>query len=245
MDAVVISFLEENILSRFGCPRKIVTDNAQDFKSMAMVSFCQKYNIVLGHSTTYYPQGNGLVESSNKSLITIIKKVLTENKKAWHVHLKYALWENRIGTKKSIGMSPFQMVYGTDVVLPINLSLPVMKLWQDSKEEPNDVTRRINQLIEVQQNRAEVDEKLQKYQDNMKALFDKKAKDREFLPGDLVLKWDARKEDAGKHDKFDHIWCGPFKIVDSEGNNSFLLENLDGKILNAPINGRFLKHFMQ
>ena len=102
-------------------------------------------------------------------------------------------------------MSPFQMVYGTDVILPINLALPVMKLWQDSKEEPNDITRRINQLIEVQQNRVEVDEKLQKYQDNMKALFDQKAKDREFLPGDLVLKWEARKEDAGKHGKFDQI----------------------------------------
>jgi transposase InsO family protein len=195
---VVIGFLEENILSRFGCPQKIVTDNAQDFKSMALVSFCQKYNIVLGHSTTYYPQGNGLVESSNKSLITIIKKVLTENKKSWHVHLKYALWANQIGTKRLIRMSPFQMVYGTDVVLPINLALPIMKLWKDAKEEPNHITRRINQLIEVQQNRAEVDEKLQKYQDNMKALFDQKAKDREFLPSDLVLKWDARKEDSGK-----------------------------------------------
>jgi hypothetical protein len=53
-NVVVISFLEENILSRFGCPQKIVTDNAQAFKSMAMISFFQKYNIVLGHSTTYY-----------------------------------------------------------------------------------------------------------------------------------------------------------------------------------------------
>jgi hypothetical protein len=79
-------------------------------------------------------------------------------------------------------MSPFQLVYGTDIVLPINLSLPVMKLWQDANEEPNDVTRRMNQIIEVQQNRVEVDDKLQKYQDNMKALFDKKDKDREFLP---------------------------------------------------------------
>jgi hypothetical protein len=43
---------------------------------------------------------------------------------------------------------------------------------------------------------AEVDERLQKYQDNMKALFNRKAKDREFLPDDLVLKWDARKEDS-------------------------------------------------
>jgi hypothetical protein len=233
--------LEENILLRFGCPKKIVMDNTQAFKSMAMVFFCQKYNIVLEHSTTYYPQGNGLVESSNKSLMNIIKKVLTESKKAWHVHLKYALWEKRIGTKKSICMSPFQIVYGTDVVLPINVALHVMKLWQDVKEDPNDVTRRINQIIKVQQNRVEVDDKLQNYQDNVKSLFDKKAKDREFLPGDLVLKWYARKEDAGKHNKFDHLWFIPFRIAAMEGKNSILLENLDGKTFDAPISGHYLK----
>ena len=109
------------------------------------------------------------------------------------MHLKYALWKNQIGTKKSIGTSPFQMVYGTDVVLPINLALPIMKLWQDETEEPNHVTRRINQLIEVQKNRDEVDEIFYKYQDNMKALFDHNDKDREFLHGDLCLKGDARK----------------------------------------------------
>jgi hypothetical protein len=161
------------------------------------------------------------------------------------LHLKYALWANRIGTKKSIGTSRFQMVYGTDVVLPINLALPVMKLWQDEKEEPNPLTRRINQLIEVQQHRAVVDEKLQKYQDDMKVLFDRKAKDINFLSRDLVLRWDARKEDSGKNGKFDHIWYGPFKVASPEGKNSFLLENLDGKILNPPVNGRFLKHYME
>ena len=79
----------------------------------------------------------------------------------------------------------------------------------------------------------------------MKALFDHKAKNKEILPGDLVLKWDARREDSTKHDKFDHIFYGPFKVSTSEGKISFLLENLDGKILNAPINGRYLKHYMQ
>jgi hypothetical protein len=162
-DSVVIDFLEDDILLRFRCPRKIVTDNAQAFKSMAMVDFCQKYSIVLGHSTSYYPQGNGLAESSNKSLVNVIKKVLNKNKRSWHVHLKHALWENRISTKRSIDISPFQMVYGTEVVLPINLAFPVMKLWQDQNEDPNHVTRRINQLIEVQQLRVEVDKRMQKY----------------------------------------------------------------------------------
>jgi hypothetical protein len=78
----------------------------------------------------------------------------------------------------------------------------------------------------------------------MKALFDRKAKDREFLPGDLVLKWEARKEDVGKHGKFDPIWSGPYTISASKGKNTWLLENIDGDIHNAPVNGRHLKHFM-
>ena len=60
-------------------------------------------------------------------------------------------------------------------------------------------------MVEVQQNRTEVNKKLQRYQDKMKALFDQKAKDRDFLPGDLVLKWEARRENVGKHGKFDLI----------------------------------------
>ena len=86
-----------------------------------------------------------------------------------------------------------------------------------------------------------MDERLQKY---MKTLFDRKTKDREFLLGDLVLIWDARKEYSAKHGKFDHIWYGRFRVATSEGKNSFLLENMDGKIFNAPVNGRYLKHYM-
>ena len=86
--AVIIQYLENNIISIFGCPRTLITDNAQDFKSNKMVKFCNDYNIVLSHYTTYYPQGNGLVESSNKSLVRVIKKLLQDNKKAWHNKMK-------------------------------------------------------------------------------------------------------------------------------------------------------------
>ncbi len=61
-----------------------------------MVEFCHKYHIILGHSTTYHPQGNGLVESSNKSLVNIIKKLLEINKKSWHKRVVNALWADRV-----------------------------------------------------------------------------------------------------------------------------------------------------
>ena len=75
-EIVIMQFIEEHILSRVSVPRKIITNNASNFNSKKMITFFFKYQIQLGHSTTYYPQGNGLVESLNKSLMTIIKKLL-------------------------------------------------------------------------------------------------------------------------------------------------------------------------
>lgn len=128
-DNVIIKFLEEYILSHFGCPKKIVIDNSQAFRSVKMFSFYQDYGIELIHSTACYPQGYGLVESSNKNLVRIIKKMFNQNKKAWDSHLKFSLWANRISTKRSIGTSPFNFVYGIDVIFPIHLGVPMMKIF--------------------------------------------------------------------------------------------------------------------
>ena len=171
---VVIKFLEENILARFGCPRKIMTDNAQDFKSNSLMIFCDKYNIKLSHSTPYYPQGKELAESSNKIFINIIKKLLLNSKKGWDHQLKYALWEDMISVKKSIGTSPFQLVYGIDVIFLMNLAILAMKLFQDEEEEQSDVQRRINQMIKVNQIRESLNERNQAYKDKVKAMFDRR-----------------------------------------------------------------------
>ena len=134
INAAVIQFLENNILARFGCPDKIITDNAAAFRSKKMVNFCHKFHITLGHSTAYYPQGNGLAESSNKSLINIIKKTLEENKKNWHKKLVNALWADRLTTKRSIETSPYELVYGLEARFPSSLGVPVMKLLQESQK---------------------------------------------------------------------------------------------------------------
>jgi transposase InsO family protein len=86
---------------------KIVINNVASFKVESMIKFCERYGITLVHSTPYYPQGNGLVESSNKSLINIIKKLLEDNKKAWDSKLKFSLWDDRVTTNRSLGVSPF------------------------------------------------------------------------------------------------------------------------------------------
>jgi len=78
----------------------------------------------------------------------------------------------------------------------------------------------------------------------MNVIFDRKQKQRNFVLGDLVLKWDSRREDLGKHGKFDNLWLGPYNIVVMEGNNSFYIQNLEWDLLELPMNGRSLKHFI-
>ena len=82
--------------------------------------------------------------------------MLEENKKAWNAKLKFALWEDRVSTKKSIGASPFQLVYGTDVIFLASLGSPVMKYLQEQDTKSNPFHRRINQIVEVQQIRDQV-----------------------------------------------------------------------------------------
>jgi hypothetical protein len=102
--------------------------------------------------------------------------LLTENKKSWDSKLKYALWDDIISTKKSLGTSPFHLVYGIDIVFPTHLGIPVLKFLQEEIEEPNDIQRRIFQILEVQQRREALEHRTESYQNNIKSIFDKKTK---------------------------------------------------------------------
>ena len=78
----------------------------------------------------------------------------------------------------------------------------------------------------------------------IKKFFDKRSKEDEFYIGDQVLKWDSRREDKGKHGKFDFLWKGPYVIYGYRGNNALFIKYLDGSdIQNGPVNGRMLKHY--
>ena len=72
--------------------------------------------------------GNGLVESTNKNLLNILKKTIATHFRNWHTALHNALWEDRVTLKSSIGNSPFFLVYGIEAIMPPNIFLPSLEL---------------------------------------------------------------------------------------------------------------------
>jgi IS5 family transposase len=97
-----------------------------------------------------------------------------------------------------------------------------MKLLQEVDVEPNNIQRRISQLVHVHHMREEVFKNTQLYQDKMKKVFEKRTKVDDSQINDSVLKWDARNEDKGKHAKFENLWKGPYKVVKYHGKYIFV-----------------------
>ena len=149
-----------------------------------------------------------------------------------------ALWDDRLTTKRSIGTSPYEIVYRMEARFPSSLGISVIKLLQEIQAEPNDIQRRINQTIHLQQKREEVYHRNQVLQEKLKKMFHKRTKAKNFFIGDKVLRWDSRREDKEKHGKFDFFWKGPYVIQAVQGNNTYSLKSLDGtKAEDGPVNG--------
>ena len=88
------------------------------FTSEEFRDFAASMGIKLLNSSPYYAQANGQVEASNQIMIKLIKKQIEEQPRKWHLTLNKALWAYRMAYHGSIKMSPYELVYGHNAVLP-------------------------------------------------------------------------------------------------------------------------------
>jgi hypothetical protein len=240
-EEVVMNFLEDGLKTIFGAHAKITTNNTKAIRSLALEKFCFKYRIIFSHSSNYYPRGNGLVESSNKNLMIIIKNIMGENKKAWDFRIKYALWVDHIMRKTSRRKTLFELVYGLEAKLPVNIQISTLCFEQQYMTDKEAFQGRINQLIELDESRMIALDKLTHNQVKIKGTCDHKARDIICKEGDQVLLWDKRKEKPRMHKKFDSLWNGPYKIVSEAGHNAFNLATLGGEKIKLLMNAIHLR----
>ena len=70
----VIEFVTEHIIHRFDIPQTLTTDQGASFMSKEVREFAELYRIKLLNSSPYNAQANGQAESSNRTLISLIKR---------------------------------------------------------------------------------------------------------------------------------------------------------------------------
>jgi hypothetical protein len=124
----VALFIFNHIITRFGIPQDIFTDHGSHFRNFMMSELTEKLGLRHEKSTPYYPQANGQVEAINKVLITMLRRIIGIHQTSWHMMLFSTLWAYQTSVKSATGFKPFQLVYGIEVVLPIECEIPSLNL---------------------------------------------------------------------------------------------------------------------
>ena len=124
----VANFIKENIIVRFGVPHRIISDNGTPFVNNDIRKILEFYQVKHHCSSPYYPQGNGHTKATNKVFIKIINKISQDYTSGWAMQLLDALWAYRKSPKSAIGFSPFSLVYRTEVVSPIEVMTPSLRV---------------------------------------------------------------------------------------------------------------------
>ena len=96
------------------------SDQGANFNSQAIQSLCKILGINKTRTTAYHPQCNGQVERFNRTLQSILSKLVSENQKDWDRHLQNALFAYRVAFHETSGYSPFRVNFGRSPILPVD-----------------------------------------------------------------------------------------------------------------------------
>ncbi|GJV56707.1 reverse transcriptase domain-containing protein [Tanacetum coccineum] len=168
------------------------------------------------------------VEAAPLATITGLKTRLGKSKGQWVEELSNVLWAYRTTTKAGNNCTPYNLVYGSDDVLPPEIGIPTYCISSYNENKNNEELRLNLEFLEERRELAALREA--KYKHQTEQYYNQKVRHRHLKVGDYVLRKNEASRQEGQK-KLDPNWEGPYQIIEAKRPGTYVLADMHEKTI--------------
>ena len=207
---IVAKVLMDNIFTKFGMPRRLLSDLGVEFESQLFGELCQRMGIENIRSTAYKPSTNGCVERFHRTLNSMLAKVIDDNQKDWDDRLPSVMAAYRASRHASTNFTPNVLVLGRENRAPVDIVLGIVKGEEHHCDSYDEYVEQLQKRMRDSHQLAR--EHLQVTAERRKVDYDVKVRSIKFVPGQWVWYYYPRRF-MNKSPKWTKFYTGPYLVI--------------------------------
>lgn len=229
--------LFREIFSRFGCPKKLLSDRGPNFMSSIVSELSQLLGVKRIHTAAYNPKCNGACERYNRSIWQALR-LHCKHQEDWADFIPAIMFSFRAMTSPNLGHSPFFLMFGKEMVFPVDLEMALPEESHTTSEYVKQLTRTLESA------RQAAMEGTLELQARNKKNYDVGTKTPTYAPGSLVWVFNPVVP-RGQKAKIYRKFTGPYYITSQIAEHTYKLRHAHtNKELKHPVNADRLKPFI-
>lgn len=205
------------IISRFGIPKSIHSDQGRQFESLLFNQTCEILGIRKTRNSPYHPQGNGQAERFVRTLKDKLRNLVQNNDKEWDELIDIALMTIRVTINESTKMSPFELVYGILPKTPNSFEINGISKGKNLHIKADELIESIKQIEEKAKKNIEIS------QSKYKFYSDLSSNEIGYVPGSWVRIRNINTSSLSPR------YGPPVKIIAEQIPGTYLIEKANGQ----------------
>ena len=216
--------LTEEMFFRFSPPEQLHSDQGRQFEGRLIAQICRMLGISKTRTTPYHPQGDGLVERFNRTLVSMLSVAVQDRHHEWEDHLRATCMAYNTSVQSTTGFTPFYLMFGREARMPLDM---MFGHPDSSPEGASDSEYAVQLRDRLQRAYLVVRTNFQRAFGRQKIHYDQKVHGKPLAVGDLV--WlHSPVVPAGRSKKLHRPWTGPFKILKKLSEQVYRIQSTVG-----------------
>ena len=227
----ILDIFMEHVVSRYGMPRRVITDHGSNFASRLAQVVMEKSGVRLTTSTAEHHEAVGLVERFHRTLLNMTRAADDTGGKHWADHLPFLLMSYRATTHRVTQMTPAQLLYGRELRLPAQLGEDApppstLEAEDDMPEAVRTYALEMHRRLAYAWHAAHYHTREQQEETVAETTGHALRGTRDYEVGDQVAR---RLYETGN--KLEYVYAGPYRVEAVLGNGRYRLRDLENRLV--------------